>query len=60
MGVTVRKKLISARRAGKRSASRLQETAKTNLMPQYIRAVVPGGTFFFAVKHLNRRRHLMK
>jgi len=28
-------------------------------MPQYIRAVVPGGTFFFTVKLLERRRNLL-
>jgi putative transposase len=27
-------------------------------MPQYIRAFVPGGTFFFTVKRLERRRKL--
>jgi putative transposase len=28
-------------------------------MPQYIRACVPGGTFFFTVKLLERRRKLL-
>jgi putative transposase len=28
-------------------------------MPQYIRAFVPGGTFFFTVTLLERRRNLL-
>jgi len=28
-------------------------------MPQYIRALVPGGTFFFTVMLLERRRKLL-
>jgi len=28
-------------------------------MPQYIRAFVPGGTFFFTVTLLERRRQLL-
>jgi putative transposase len=28
-------------------------------MPQYVRAFVPGGTFFFTVNLLERRRHLL-
>ena len=32
---------------------------QTKIMPQYIRAFVPGGTFFFTVTRLERRRKLL-
>jgi len=32
---------------------------QTEIMPQYIRAFVPGGTFFFTVTLLERRRKLL-
>jgi putative transposase len=32
---------------------------QTEIMPQYIRTFVPGGTFFFTVMRLERRRQLL-
>jgi REP element-mobilizing transposase RayT len=49
----------SRRRAGKRRASRLQQFIDTHIMPQYPGALVPGGTFFFAVTLLERRWKLL-